>query len=426
APARHAAEPAPRPPLAGVRAVVLTHAWLGTFCTELLGLAGADVIQVEARKRPDTWRAGYQGVIPAQVRTRPTARHAWNCSPLFNSVNLNKRGITLDLDHPEGRDLFKRLVARADVVAENYSPRVVHNLGVDYESLRAVRSDLIMLSLNAYGASGPWRDVVGIGGTIEPTSGMSSLLGYPGGPPLNSGQMLPDPVGGWYGFGAIVTALRHRDRTGEGQYIDLSMQESNQTLIGDAMLEALWTGRARTRLGNRHPTFAPHGIYPAQGEEQWVALAAEDDAQWRALCEAAGAGWERDVRFASNEARKASEDALDAAIAAWTATQARDALAPRLAAAGVPAAPVRDALEVAACPVFRERGRVVEVAHPETGTWWHVGVPATLERTPGAVTRPSPCLGEHSAEVLAEELGVSEAEYAALVRKGVTGEGPPD
>ena len=264
---------------------------------------------------------------------------------------------------------------------------------------------------------------------------MSGLLGYEDGRPLNSGSMFPDPVAGWYGFSAILAALHHRERTGEGQYIDLSMMEANLTVIGEAALEYALTGHVRGPMGNRHRTFAPHGIYPALGQfeggvdghEQWIALAAESEAQWRTLCQVAGRSeWLADARFATNDARKANEDSLDAAIAAWTATQPREALARTLATAGVPAAPVLDALEVAEDEVFRRRGLITEVAHDEAGTWPQIGVPFRLGRTPAAVTRPAPLQGQHTAEVLARFLGTSAEEYEELVRKGVTGSGPPD
>ncbi|MEE8422186.1 MAG: CoA transferase [Dehalococcoidia bacterium] len=417
------------PPLEGLRALVLTHAWLGTFCTELLGLNGAEVIQVETRRRLDSWRGGWVAQVPPGLVDVETAEHGWNCSFLYNSVNLNKRCITLDLQTPEGIDIFRRLVPFADIVAENFSPRVMGNLGIDYEALRQLRPDLVMISLSAYGGSGPWRDTLGIGGTLEPTSGQSSLLGYRDSQPLNSGQMLPDPIGGYYGYGAIVTALLHRARTGEGQYIDLSMQEANNTFIGDAQLEYEVTGNVRRRLGNRHLTFAPHGIYPARGsgrDRRWIALAAESEQQWDALCSVAGRPeWRDDPRFASNAARKEHEDALDEAIAAWTAGEDRDELAGRLSEAGLPAAPVLDGIEVASDAVFRERGVIEEVTHPEVGTRPQVGVPYHYSRTPARVTRPSPLIGEHSAEVLDEFLDIGAAEYQQLVEKGVTGTEPP-
>ncbi|MFN8638071.1 MAG: CoA transferase [Dehalococcoidia bacterium] len=435
-------------PLAGYRGVVLTQAWAGAFCTELLAMMGAEIIQVEVRKRPDSWRGGYDAPLASGVASLATAVHPWNNSALFNAVNLGKQSITLDLATPEGMAMFKRLVPEADFLVENFSPRVLGNLGIAYGDPCAIRPDIIVASLSAYGATGPYFNVPGIGGTIEPTSGMSGLLGYEDGQPLNSGSMFPDPTAGWYGFSSILAALHHRERTGEGQSIDLSMMEANLTVIGDAALEYASTGHVRGPMGNRHRTFAPHGIYPARGQsnggpgrtggieghEQWIALAAESEAQWRTLCQIARAGgtpgthleWVDDARFADNAARKAHEDELDAAIAAWTATEARDDLARRLAEAGVPAAPVLDALEVAQDAVFRERGLISEVTHPEAGTWPQIGVPFRLGRTPAAVARPAPLQGEHTAEVLARFLGTTQAEYEELVRKGVTGSGPPD
>ncbi len=417
-------------PLAGLRGIVLTQAWAGSYCTELLGMLGADIIQLEVRKRLDSWRGSYDTPMPATLRAVPTARHAWNCNPLYNSVNLAKRTATLDLGTPEGIDVFRRLLPHADVVAENFSPRVLGNLGIDYDAMRAIKPDVILCSLSAYGHTGPWANVPGIGGTIEPTSGQSALLGYRDGPPLNSGQMYPDAVAGLTAFGAMLTALHHRHRTGEGQYIDLSMQEANLAVVGDAALEQGVTGRQRPRLGNRHMTFAPHGIYAcrgnATGEERWIALAAQDEAQWAALCDVAGhAEWRGDARFVDNAARKAHEDALDAILGAWAATEDRDDLAARLSAAGVIAAPVLDGREVAADPQLRERGFLVELDHPEVGRFPQSGVPMRFSRTPARVTRPAPLQGEHNYEVFAELLGMSEAEYQALAALGVTGVGPP-
>ena len=307
-----AGEAPARGPLEGLRVVALTHAWLGTFCTEQLALHGAEVIQVEARKLPDVWRGGYGGAIPAALRERDSARHSWNCSPLYNSVNLNKLAITL----------------------------------------------------------------------------------------------------------------------GEGQFIDLSMQEANLTYVGDAMLQYHVTGEARPRMGNRHLTFAPHGIYPsAPGDgatEQWIALAAESEPQWSALCELAGPrDWTTDPRFVDNAGRKQHEDALDAAIARWTAALPRDELADELCEAGVPASPVLEAIELAEDPVYRERGVIVEVEHSEVGRMPQIGIPYQYTRTPIAVTSPSPLHGEHSFAVLNRILGVTRERFEELEQRGVTGMGPP-
>lgn len=413
-------------PLAGTRGIVLTQAWAGSYCTSLLGMLGADVIQVEVRKRPDSWRGDYAAPIGGLLKDRPTARHPWNVNPLYNSVNLNKRCITLDLGTPEGIETYRRLLPYSDFVAENFSPRVMGNFGLDYEALKAIKPDIILASLSAYGHEGSWANIPGIGGTIEPTSGQSALLGYQDGPPQNSGQMYPDAVAAFHACGAIIAALRHRDRTGQGQYIDLSMQDANLAMVGDAALEYVLTGRQRPRLGNRHPTIAPHGIYAAAGTERWVAIAAETEAQWQALCVAARRPWAADARFATNASRKANEDALDAEIRAWTATEDRDALAARLSAAGVFAAPVLDGLELAQDAHLRARGVVREVVHAEAGEFPQVTIPFHFSRTPATEVRPAPLQGEHTHQVLSELLGMSEAEVDELVRLGVSGMGPPD
>ena len=414
-----------RGPLVGIRGIVLTQAWAGALCTELLGMLGADVIQIEVRKRPDSWRGSYDAPVVGPLSEMATALHSWNTSPLFNSVNLGKRSVTLDLHSAEGLAVYRRLVAHADFVAENFSPRVLGNLGLGYEALRAIRPDIILCSLSAYGHDGPWANVPGIGGTIEPTSGMSALLGYEGGPPMNSGQMYPDAVAGLYGCSAILTALLHRNRTGEGQYIDLSMQEANLTFIGDAAIEFLRTGRQRPRLGNRHPAHAPHGIYETR-DGQWVAIACESTEQWIALASTIGADSmlsDERLRLATN--RRASASEIDDAISAWTCQQDRDQIAATLSAAGVIAAPVLDSLEVAADASLRSRGTVEDVQHPEAGTWPQAGLPIHFSRTPGKVVSSAPLQGEHSFEVLSELLGMSREEYDRLVEAGVSGMGPP-
>ncbi|MCB1692310.1 MAG: CoA transferase, partial [Pseudomonadales bacterium] len=393
----------------------------GTYATELLALLGADVIQLETRGRLDSWRGTYQNPIPKRLADLPGAQHAWNCSPLYNSVNLSKRCITVDLSKPDGVGLFKALVQHADFVAENFSPRVMPNLGIGYEDLRQIKPDIVMASLSAYGAIGPWAHVPGIGGTIEPSSGMSALLGYQGEHPLNSGQMYPDPVAGLCGFSAILLALLHRDRTGEGQYIDLSMQEANFTFIGDAFLEYQLTGNVRGPLGNSHPDFAPHNIYAASGEDRWIAIAATTDEMWRALASELGIDA---AQFPTQASRKANEADLDDLIATKVRNLERDELAHRLARAGVIAAPVLAPDEVAADTTLRERGHMVRIEHPEAGSAWQSTLAAQFSRTELAAPRPAPLQGQHSLAVFAEFLGMDEREYDSLCEREITGTGP--
>jgi len=387
---------------------------------------GADIVQVEVRKRPDSWRGAYDAPLAEKLQGGGI-RNPWNCNYLYNSVNLNKRCVTLDLQTVEGADIFRRLLPFADVVVENFSPRVLGNLGFAYEQMNAIRPGIILCSLSAYGHDGPWANVPGIGGTIEPTSGLSALLGYPDGPPMNSGMMYPDAVAGINAFAAVLAALRHRNLTGEGQYIDLSMQEANLVFAGEAAMEYLRTGRQRSRMGNRHPAFAPHGVFPCLDDDHWIAIACESEAQWELLRRELGDPPAlRDPSFANNELRKANQDQLEAAIGALTRRHERDGLAGRLLAAGVIAAPIHDGVEVAADPALRERGIIVPVQHPEAGEWFQAAIPWRFSRSGHPAIRPAPSLGEHSAEVLAELLGMSDAEYAQLAAAGISGEGPPD
>ena len=421
------AEPEGRGPLSGFRGLVLTQAWAGTYATQMLGLLGADVIQLETRGRLDSWRGTYQNPIPKCLKDSPAARHAWNCSPLYNSVNLNKRCITVDLSDPEGLHIFRDLVDHADFVAENFSPRVVGNLGVDYASVVEIRPDIVYASLSAYGATGPWSTVPGIGGTIEPSSGMSALLGYDGEHPMNSGQMYPDPVAGLCGFAAIALALLHRDRTGEGQYIDLSMREANFGFVGDAWLEYELMGNVRGPMGNRHPTHAPHGVFaaaPVPGDpapDQWIAFAAQSDRQWHEIADLLGLV---SPTYATQAERKAREFELEALINERTASWDKHELAHALCLRGVPAAAVVGPHEIVGDADLRARGAMVEVVHPEAGAAWQPGLPAFLGRTPGGVSRAAPLQGEHNLDVFREFLNMDDATYEGLCEQEITGVGP--
>ncbi len=414
-------------PLDGIRIITFTQAWAGTSATEQLGFLGADVIQIESLLHPDIWRGGFNGPLKAAADTAdggPRPR-PWNVASAYNSVNLNKRAITIDVAHPDGLALFERLVPLADVVADNFTPDVMRKWGLTYERLNELRPGIIAASLSAYGASGPLRNVRGIGGTMEPMSGLSSLLGYEGGRPMNSGSMIPDAIAGAWFAAAIVTAIRHREHTGEGQYIDLGMMEANAMLTGDALLEFTANGRVRPRTGNRHPRLAPHNIYPTTNDG-WLALCTEDEGQWLALCELVGdAALSQDTRFATMEARKVNEIALDERIEAWSRGQDAASAERALLAAGVPAARIRLRTELLDHPALRERGFGVEVDYPEAGRQRVAGAPWRMTRTDPEVTRPAPMLGEHSREVFAELLGMADEEYEELVRSGISGDELP-
>lgn len=412
-------------PLDGVRILTFTQAWAGTSATLLLGLLGADVIQIESRSHPDVWRGGYGGSIPPGLADPKRDQRRWNLATSYNSVNLNKRAITLDVGTSDGLALFKRLVPLADVVADNFTPTVMRKWGLDYETLRALKPDIIQASLSAYGATGPLKDARGIGGTMEPMSGLTSLLGYVDGPPMNSGAMIPDALAGLWFAAAIVTALRHRAATGTGQYIDLGMMEADASIAPDALLEATANGRVRPREGNRHPRCAPHNFYPT-ADDGWLAIAIENDQQWDAFVHLVREGeLARDARFETMAARKTNEPELDERIAAWCRLQDADALEASLLNLGVPAARARGRRELLEHPSVAERGFAARIEHPEAGAQLVAGAPWKMSATPPAVTRPAPMLGQHSWEVFHHSLGMTEAEYDDLVSRGISGDSPP-
>lgn len=413
-------------PLTHVRAVVLTQAWAGTLATQLLGDMGADVIQIEALRRPDVWRGGYgphdlTGIYP---NGEPGAR-PYNSCARYHSVNRNKRGLTLDLGTADGKRLFLDLVRDADVVAENFSSRVMTNFGLDYAVLRQVKPDLIMLAMSAYGRTGPYAPYGGIGGTAEPMSGISSLQEDPDGTPLNSGIMYPDPIAGMMGCAAVLIALHHRQRTGQGQFIDLTLQEASITFIGDQVLEYTMTGRMPPRWGNRDRWLVPHGTYRGLGDDAWVSIAVRSEDEWGRLCAVIDQTWTADKRFADAASRRAHVAELDSYLEAWTQERDAHTVVAHLQAQGIPCATVLTPWTVFDNPQLQARGFFETIHHPEVGTHLYAGIPWKLSRTPGRVRMASPGLGQHNEEILGDLLGLSPQEIAKLSAEGVTGRTPP-
>ena len=414
-----------RLPLAHLRATVLTQAWAGAYATRLLADMGAEVIQIEALNRIDPWRGGYpprlSGTYPDGVPgERPYDRNA-----AYNSVNTGKKGITLDLNYPEARDALLELVSISDVFAENFSARVLPNLGLEYAALREVNPSIVLLRMPAYGCDGPYATYMGNGGSIEPMSGITSLLGYPGGPPINSGVMHTDPFAGMMATSAVMIALHHRARTGQGQEIDLSQQETSIGLIADRVIEYSMNGTGLERRGNRSDRMAPHDNYRCAGDDSWVAIAVRSNDEWTRMCAVMDApDLAHDPRFGDLSARLEHIDELDSVISNWTRDKDAYEVTRLLQAEGIPSAPVLKATELADNPQLRERGFIQSVDHPETGTQRYAGVAWKLSRTPGRLGGPSPKLGQHSVEVLSEYLGRSVGDIDLMVSQGITGDTP--
>ncbi len=414
-----------RLPLEHVRATVLTQAWSGAFTTRLLADMGAEVIQIESLERMDPWRGGYSprrsGVYP---NGDPGQRH-YNRNALYNSVNAGKLGVTLDLNDEDARGAFFELVSISDIVAENFSARVLPNLGLTYPVLREVNPSIILLRLPAFGSAGPYSTYMGNGGTIEPMSGISSLLGYEDGPPIISGIMHTDPFSGAMGAAALLIALHHRARTGEGQEIDLSQQETSIGLIADSVMRYSMSGSAPSRRGNYSDEMAPHNNYPCKGDDAWVAIAVRSDGEWAALCELMGRpDLASDARFRDLPGRQANVRQLDDLVSDWTRRHTADEVTRLAQGRSIPCAPAYRSDELPGHPQLASRGFFQRVTHPDTDEYPYPGVSWRLSRTPGRLGGPAPRLGEHNRAVLEQLLGISSGLVDGMMARGATGDTP--
>ena len=406
-------------PLEGLRIIDLTMGWAGPVGTRQLGDLGAEVIKVEGRAYPDWWRG-------ADYSDEAIAARGYEQPLYFNFVNRNKVGITLDLTSAEGVGLLRRLVRTADAVVENYGGGVLPGFGLDYATLRAERPDIVMMSMPAFGVATPWAEVRAYGSTLEQAAGLPRLTGGADDPPTMNHIAYGDPIGGLSAAPALLTALLHRQRTGEGQFIDLSQVECLFPLAAPWMIEQSVTGSVGERLGARHPTYVPHGCFACDGHDAWVVIAVTDDDAWRALCGVIErADLAADPALATAAGRRAVEDALEAAIGAWTKTRSPDEAMEALQAAGVAAGAARGLAELLLYePQLTARGFWQEVERPHT-EW--LQQPSPVFREDGRaypVRRPAPTLGQSSREVLSRLLGLTGAELDRLEAAGVIGEVP--
>ena len=411
-------------PLSGLKATVLTQAWAGAYCTQLLADLGMDVVQVESVNRIDPWRGGFPPRLNGLYPDKDPGLRPWDRNALFNGVNRNKRGITLDLNDHQCKSALIDLVSSSDLFVENFSGRVIGNLGLDYESLKKVNENLVMVRMPTYGTYGPYSSFAGNGGTTEPASGMSYLMGYEGGPPLNSGIMHTDAFSGILAAGAALTALRLQQKTGLGQCVEVSQQEATLSLLAEYIMEYSLTGNIPERQENFNRNVAPQGCYLSL-DGIWIALTVEDETKWEAFQNSLGNPDElMDTRFLTLSLRQRYRFQLDGSIskivAGWDSTQFTDALR----SVGIPCEPVNDLFEVATSDDFHELGMFFEVDHPSTGSFYHVSPPWDFSVTPASIRMPAPTLGQHTNEVLKNRLGWSENSVKTLLETGIIGTDP--
>lgn len=407
-------------PLRGVRVGDFTSFWAGPFLAHTMAMFGADVIHVESTARPDGARL---------MNHHPTTTSRWwERSPYFHATNTNKRGVTIDLSAAAGRELALQLVDSCDVVVENYSPRVFESFGLSWDELRERKPGLVMVRMPAFGLSGPWRDRTGFAMTMEQVSGMAWLTGFP---EHNPGALFGpcDPGAGLHALIGLLAALDHRARTGEGRLVECPMVLGALNVAAEQVIEFGTSGVRLDRMGNRGIAAAPQNCYPCAdqdpdlGQHRFVAVAVENDTQWRGLCEAVGnAQWTHNDAFGTAAGRRAAHDELDARIGEWCAARSAEDAAERLLAHGVPAAVVVHPSAQMDWPQLHERGFFETVDHPVHGESLHVTYPFTLPGMTGPIhRRPAPLLGEHNREIFVDELGLSPEHYRALEEAGVIG-----
>ena len=421
-------------PLEGIRVVDLTVVWAGPHATMYLADWGAEVIRLEPIQtlQPNTrghmvrvppemprlskiWGSAYPGWDPGN---RP-----WNRYPIFQSHARNKLSATLDLRTADGHRTALELLSIADVFIENNVPETIEKLGLTYEDIVKVRPDIIQLRMPAYGLTGPYKNYRSFGVQLEGTAGHTWVRGYPDtDPAFRDDVYIGDAGAGACGAFAVISALRHRRRTGKGQLIELSQAESFASYLSEAITDYTMNGRVHSTLGNRHPTMAPNGVYPCLGDDCWVTISVGSDAQWRALLSAMGdPSWAAGQRFVTALGRWKHQDDIDVEIAAWTRERDPLEVMKLLQANGIAAAPVLKEADLYADPQMEHLGYFQTLTHVDTGTHRYPGIMWAAENTPNAIRTPPCLLGEHNDYVYQDLLAYPAAEYDRLVETGQVG-----
>lgn len=397
-------------PLSGIRVLDFGQFIAAPFCAMWLAWLGAEVISIESSRRMTT-------------RTAPPflPGHAGepNASGYYNLLNSSKKSCVVDMTTPAGQDLLRRLIRKSDVMVDNFSPGVLDKFGLGYPAVRSSNPRLIALSCSAFGQTGPMRRLRGLHSAINLFSGVADVTGYEGGSPRILGGAFPDPYAGTFGTFAILAALRHRSRTGQGQYIDLAMYETMMTLIPEAIVDFSLNGRAPVRNGNRDSRKAPHGLFPCKATDTWIAICVASEPEWRCFCEATGQReWLEDPRFETLEGRLKHVGELEALIGSWSRTQDCLPAIELLQRHGVAAGKVNRPDELLDDERLKKRGAVIETHHPIVGARRQLGLPFVTDGPPANYGR-APLLGEHTREILSSLLSIDDADLDRLEQAGI-------
>ncbi len=421
-------------PLDGIRVLDSTYVFALPYTGGQLADLGAEVIKIEGPGRPDITRGGgLYGTFP----DNDPGEDWWNRPSTYQLLNRGKRSLVLDMAQEDGREIFRELVKVSDVVMENFTPRVMRRWGLDYPNLRKLRPDIIMVSNTGYGhGDGPYSSYPAQATTQEGTHGHCWITGYPGDEPSKAGRSFVDFLSTWSAVFAIGAALRYRNRTGQGQWVDIGMYQAGVMFLSEYLMDAIANGREGERIGNRHPNRAPQGAYPASGDDEWITLSVADNEQWQSLCRLMEQDdLASDKRFGALAGRQQGHDEIDEAIAAWTCQHDKYDLMHALQGQGIASGPVLNGKEVHFDPHYRSRNFLERVEYPpERGmgdTRIIMGRPYQLSKTPLAVRGPAPKFGQDNVDLLAALLGkpaeqVSQwAEETVITTIPTTGEPSP-
>ena len=383
----------------------------GPFCTRYLADYGAQVIKVETSKFIDGVRPypPYKDNIPGVNR-----------GGYFHNYNSNKLGITLNMQHPKGREIARKLVMWSDIVAESFSPGVMKGLGLGYDEMRQMKPEIIMISLSSKGQTGPQARLPAVGLHLAALSGFINITGWPDRDPSLLYGAYTDSIAGRFAAASIMAALAQRQKTGKGQYIDLAQSEAGIQFLIPPLLDYAANGRVLNRNGNRHPAAAPHGAYRCQGEDRWCAIAVFTDEEWMALRRVMGdPSWAGDARFATLADRKNHEDELNQLVEQWTINHSAEEVMTRLQEAGVSAGILEKAEDLHRDPQLAARGHFWTLKHQEIGDSTYDGMGSILSETPAELNKAAPVLGQDNYQVYTQILGLSDAEFIDHMQQGV-------
>jgi benzylsuccinate CoA-transferase BbsF subunit len=413
------------PPLAGIRIIEMGQLIAIPHAMKLLADMGAQVIRLESCQRLESYRTDSLYPAPDAIGA---GGQFWNQGANFYEQNRNKLGITLDLSSPQGLALLRELVAISDVFAENFTPRVIKGFRLEYEDLRRIKPDIILVSSTGYGYAGPWANFGATGPATEAASGLAHMTGYRDGPPMMPEIPYTDYTAAEHTAFAVMAALVHRQRTGRGQFIDVSQTQAASATVPEALLDFAANGHIQPRMGNEDPLMAPHGCYPCRGDDRWIAIAVSTDAQWQALAKALGQpAWLEDPRFRDGLGRWHHRAVLDTLVSEVTREWDAHQLMQELQGVGVPAGAVLDSKGLLFDPHLRAR-QFYEVVghHPSTGMppLPYASRPWKLGEAPPKAGQAAPIMGEHNKVVLSQLLGHTVEELAALEAGGVIGYAP--